>query len=179
MLAPHSGQTRLRIAEIKLMLVFLTTANETMMALPFLAAILRRRMHRTLRVGPLARFGGRRGQGLRPLAPDSHLRATASPKADDDNKSCSELGSGQKSRLQRSVGDSTGQSVIVLTLRRRCFGSPPFLSETNTPLRLPLLQRVRSFDGCFLCALSSIFCAFSDLSARFLARTSAHTRSLL
>src|ERR1700758_856043 len=106
-----------------------------MTALPFLAAILRRRMHRTLRVGPLARFGGRRGQGLRPLAPDSHLRATASPKADDDNKSCSELGSGQRPTLQRSVGDSTGQSVIVLTLRRRCFGSPPFLSEANTPLR--------------------------------------------
>jgi hypothetical protein len=57
MLAPHSGQTRLRIAEIKLMLVFLTTANEIMMDLPFLAAILRRRMHRTLSAGLQARFG--------------------------------------------------------------------------------------------------------------------------
>jgi hypothetical protein len=36
MLAPQSGQMRLRIAEIKLMLVFLTTANEAIMSLPFL-----------------------------------------------------------------------------------------------------------------------------------------------
>jgi len=36
MLAPQSGQTRLRIAEIKLMLVFLTTANEAIMSLPLL-----------------------------------------------------------------------------------------------------------------------------------------------
>jgi hypothetical protein len=35
MLAPQSGQTRLRIAEIKLMLLFLTTANEAIMSLPF------------------------------------------------------------------------------------------------------------------------------------------------
>jgi hypothetical protein len=34
--APQSGQTRLRIAEIKLVLVFLTTANEAIMSLPFL-----------------------------------------------------------------------------------------------------------------------------------------------
>jgi hypothetical protein len=39
------------------MLVFLTTANETMMDLPFLATILRRRMHRTLSAGLQARFG--------------------------------------------------------------------------------------------------------------------------
>src|SRR6266581_4644608 len=56
MLAPLSGQTRLRIAEIKLMLVFLTTANEAIMSLP-VAAVLHRRMHRTLSAGPQARFG--------------------------------------------------------------------------------------------------------------------------
>jgi hypothetical protein len=33
MLAPQSGQTRLRIAEIKPMLVFLTTANEAIISL--------------------------------------------------------------------------------------------------------------------------------------------------
>jgi hypothetical protein len=38
MLAPQSGQTRLRIAETKLMLVFLTTANEAIMSLPFCGA---------------------------------------------------------------------------------------------------------------------------------------------
>src|ERR1700758_4628099 len=108
-----------------------------MTALPFLAAILRRRMHRTLRVGPLARFGARRGQGLRPLAPDPHVRAIASPKADDANKSCSELGSSQRSTLQRSVGDSTGQSVIGLTRRRTCLGYHRFCSGANTPLRFP------------------------------------------
>jgi hypothetical protein len=36
MLAPQSGQTRFRIAEMKLMLPFLTTVNEAMMSLPFL-----------------------------------------------------------------------------------------------------------------------------------------------
>jgi hypothetical protein len=36
MLAPQSGQTRLRIAEIKLMLMFLATVNEAIMSLPFL-----------------------------------------------------------------------------------------------------------------------------------------------
>jgi hypothetical protein len=35
MLAPQSGQTRLRIADIKLMLAFLTTANEAIIFLPF------------------------------------------------------------------------------------------------------------------------------------------------
>jgi len=33
--APQSGQTRLRIAEIKLMSVFLTTANEAILFFPF------------------------------------------------------------------------------------------------------------------------------------------------
>jgi len=57
MLAPQSGQTRLRIAEIKLMLVFLTTANEAIMSLPFLRRFFTARMHRTLSAGPQARFG--------------------------------------------------------------------------------------------------------------------------
>ena len=37
MLAPQSGQIRFRIAEIKFMLVFLTTANEAIMSLLFCA----------------------------------------------------------------------------------------------------------------------------------------------
>jgi hypothetical protein len=57
MLAPQSGQTRLRIAEIKLELVFVTTASEAIMSLP-VVAVLHRRMHRTLSAGPQARFGG-------------------------------------------------------------------------------------------------------------------------
>ena len=56
MLPPQNGQTRLRIAEIKLELVFVTTANEAIMSLP-VAAIVDRRMHRTLSVGPRAGFG--------------------------------------------------------------------------------------------------------------------------
>jgi len=36
MLAPQRGQTRLRIAEIKLMLMFLATVNEAIISLPFL-----------------------------------------------------------------------------------------------------------------------------------------------
>ena len=50
------------------------------------------------------------------------------------------------------------------------------LARGETPLPLPLLQRVRSFYGCFLYALTRIFCSFSDLIACFLASTLAHTR---
>jgi hypothetical protein len=46
MLAPQSGQIRLRIAEIKLELVFVSRANEAIMSLP-VVAVLHRRMHRT------------------------------------------------------------------------------------------------------------------------------------
>jgi len=68
MLAPHSGQTRLRIAEIKLMLVFLTTANETMMALPFLGGDSSPPNAQNLKRAAAGAFwGGRRGQG--PAAP--------------------------------------------------------------------------------------------------------------
>jgi hypothetical protein len=44
MLAPQSGQTSLRIEEIKLDLVFVTTASEAIMSLPAVAT-LHRRMH--------------------------------------------------------------------------------------------------------------------------------------
>ena len=57
MLAPQSGQTWLRMAEIKLELVFVTTASEAIASLP-VVAVLHRRMHRTLNAGPQARFGG-------------------------------------------------------------------------------------------------------------------------
>src|SRR5258706_14302990 len=56
MLAPHSGQTRLRIAEIKLELVFVTTASEAIKSLPAVA-VLHRQMHRTLS-GAAGAFGG-------------------------------------------------------------------------------------------------------------------------
>jgi hypothetical protein len=45
-LAPQSGQTKLRIAEIKLMLVLPTTANAAILSLTVVAVP--RRMHRTL-----------------------------------------------------------------------------------------------------------------------------------
>src|SRR5713226_8717314 len=49
---------------------------------PFFAAVLHRRMHRTLSAGPQARFGeGARWTGVRPLASDSHLSATELPNA--------------------------------------------------------------------------------------------------
>jgi hypothetical protein len=55
MLAPQSGQTKLRIAEIKLELVFVTTANEAISVSPFFAVVLHRRMHRILSEGSQAR----------------------------------------------------------------------------------------------------------------------------
>ncbi len=68
MLAPQSGQIRLRIAEMKLELAFVTTASEAIMFLP-VVAVLHGRMHRTLSAGPQARsWGGRpvdRGRGPR------------------------------------------------------------------------------------------------------------------
>jgi hypothetical protein len=56
MLAPQSGQTRLRIVEIKSEFVFVTTAYEAIMSLP-VVAVLPRQMHRTLSAGPQAHFG--------------------------------------------------------------------------------------------------------------------------
>ncbi len=56
MLAPQSGQTKLRIAEIKLELLFLTTASEAIKISPCCGG-LHRRMHTTLSSGPQARFG--------------------------------------------------------------------------------------------------------------------------
>jgi len=50
MLAPQSGQTRVRIAEIKHEFGFVTTASEPIMSLSAVA-VLPRRMHRTLSGG--------------------------------------------------------------------------------------------------------------------------------
>jgi len=55
MLAPQSGQTRLRIAEIRLELLFVTTASEAIQSLP-VVAVLYRRVHRTLS-GAASAFG--------------------------------------------------------------------------------------------------------------------------
>ena len=69
------------MAEIKLELLFVTTASEAIKSLPAVA-VLHRRMHRTLSKGPQARLGrGARLIGLRPLASDSSMRATESPNA--------------------------------------------------------------------------------------------------
>jgi hypothetical protein len=56
MLAPQSGQTRLRIAEIKLESVYVTTASEAIMSLP-VVALLHRRCTEPLSAGPQPRFG--------------------------------------------------------------------------------------------------------------------------
>jgi len=65
--APQSGQTRLRIAEIKLLLVFLTTANEAIMPLPFFCGGLSPPNAENLKRGAAGAFwGGRpvdRGSG--------------------------------------------------------------------------------------------------------------------
>ncbi len=56
MLAPQSGQTRLRIAEIKVVLLFL---NKAIMSLP-VVVVFYHRMHRTLGVGTAGAYlGGR------------------------------------------------------------------------------------------------------------------------
>lgn len=55
MLAPQRGQTRLRIAEIKVEVAFATTESEAIKSLP-IAAILHRRMHRTVS-GAASAFG--------------------------------------------------------------------------------------------------------------------------
>jgi len=56
MLAPQSGKTRLRMAEIKLELLFPTTANAAIISLP-VVPVLHRRVHRTLSARPQERFG--------------------------------------------------------------------------------------------------------------------------
>ena len=55
MLAPQSGQTKLRIAEIKLVFGFVTTAIEAIMCLLSAAFIEKQRISSA---GPVARFGG-------------------------------------------------------------------------------------------------------------------------
>ena len=57
MLAPQSGQTKLRIAEIKLEFGFVTTATEAIMCLLWGRRFYRRRQ-RISSAGPMARFGG-------------------------------------------------------------------------------------------------------------------------
>ena len=79
--APQSGQTRLRIAEIKLVLVFLTTANEAIMSLPFLRRFFTADAQNLKRGAAGAFEEGAQGQGLRPLASDSNVRATELPNA--------------------------------------------------------------------------------------------------
>jgi len=74
MLAPQSGQTRLRIVEIKLMLVFLTTANEPILSLLFCSGS-SPRMHRTLGRGAAgACWGGRSLERSAACASDSDAR---------------------------------------------------------------------------------------------------------
>jgi hypothetical protein len=68
--------------------------------------------------------------------------------------------------------------TVIAGLQSGHLGSPPFLARGETPLPLPLLQRIRSFYGCFFYALTGIFCSFSDLIACFLASTLAHVRGL-
>ena len=69
--------------------------------------------------------------------------------------------------------------AVIAGLQSDGLSSPLFLARGETPLPLSLLQRVRSFYGCFLYALTGIFCSFSDLIACFLASTLAHVRRLL
>jgi hypothetical protein len=67
------------MAEIKLRLVFVTTAGEAIMSLPGVA-VLHRRIYRILSGGPQEPSGGQ-WIGLRPPALDSNVRATKSPNA--------------------------------------------------------------------------------------------------
>jgi hypothetical protein len=65
--APQRGQTRLRIAEIKLEFLFATTASEATMSLPA-EAVSHRRMYRTLSAGTQECFG-EGAQRVRAAAP--------------------------------------------------------------------------------------------------------------
>jgi hypothetical protein len=78
MLAPQSGQIRLRIEEIKLGLV-LISANETIMYLP-VVAVLHRCRQRILSEGPQELLGKVPLDAVRPLSSDSRIRATELPK---------------------------------------------------------------------------------------------------
>lgn len=99
MLAPQSGQIRLRMAEIKFELVFMATASEAIMSLP-VVAVLHRRMHNTVS-GAASAFGeGARLTGLRPLASDSNVKASESPNA--------------WQVLQRSNGDSSAERWVLM-----------------------------------------------------------------
>src|SRR4051812_4178057 len=81
MLAPQSGQTRLRIAEINPMLVLLTEAVEVIVVSPFCDGSLSQ-LHENSCEGSQAQFGRAPvGQRPRPHALDSNLRANVSPNA--------------------------------------------------------------------------------------------------
>lgn len=71
MLAPQSGQTRLRIAEIKLVSMFLATVYEAIMSLPVVAIFTDECT--TLSVGPQERFEAG-AQWIRAAAPGVRYR---------------------------------------------------------------------------------------------------------
>jgi hypothetical protein len=83
-------------------------------------------MHKTLSAGPQARFEeGAQGQGLRPLASDSNVRATELPNAllgkeRSQLRGNIELPSSQSSHLELQVGTSMYASI-----------ERPFLSGQN------------------------------------------------
>jgi hypothetical protein len=80
MLAPQSGQTRLRIAEIKFEFGFVTKTSEAIMSLPTMTA-LHRRKHKTLSGAAGASGESACWIGVAALASDSHLSATKLPNA--------------------------------------------------------------------------------------------------
>src|SRR6202035_2645459 len=111
MLAPQSGQIRLRIAEIKLELVFVTTASEAIMSLP-VVAVLHRRMHNLKRGAARAFWVGRLiGYGLRPRVRYRHEEqlsrqtpAVMNGKAESATASAS-LGMASPSRIRQCQSD--------------------------------------------------------------------------
>src|SRR5438105_6387293 len=99
--APQSGQTRLRIAEIKVMLAFLTTAKQAIMSLPFCGSSSPPNAQNLKRRVAGAFWEGAHLIGLRPLASYSNLRATASPNASRQRTLGNiELPSSQSSHLE-------------------------------------------------------------------------------
>ena len=109
MLAPQSGQTRLRMAEIKLELLFVTTESEAIRSLPAVA-VLHRRMHRTVSGAAGAFRGGVPWIGLRPLASDVKCESTSVAK-------CSSTSSRKKDQMEIRVQRKKG--VRALRLARR------------------------------------------------------------
>jgi hypothetical protein len=126
MLDPQSGQTRLRIAEIKLELAVVTTASEAIMSLP-VVAVLHRRMHRTLSAGPQEPFadGARLDRGCGPSL--RIQRATESPNAlhgtsDGGNTAppCSQSSHLEVHGLTKRGGLVCTKHFFRLPYRKRC-----------------------------------------------------------